>query len=381
MNTADLKVHPLVADLFPAMADAAFEELVVDIEANGQNEPVMLYEGHILDGFHRYRACQRLGIVPNFGIYQGEYPLAYVISANLRRRQLSDDQRADVAAKLVTRKRGENQHSPNGGTSAAEAAEQMNVSKRAVERACAVRDHGSPELKEARKSGEVSLSTAAEVASLPEDQQREVLADGPEAVVAKLKELREERAAAAAAERKWEEVKDDDDDNDDQEADQDAADQAAEDALDDEAEPEADLTEDELNAIADAKPPNWKYWSRIFGAEHARRIKRTCLNKEGEVRALHALDWDTAKELIAAAERGETVSAVAVRDKLENEAKQLAAKFFDRDPEEARQLHAILDSYFTREAFMDALVVKIEWSNGNIYDPDTGCVRPRESAA
>src|SRR6516225_11943580 len=55
MNTADLKVHPLVADLFPAMADAAFEELVVDIEANGQNEPVMLYEGHILDGFHRYK--------------------------------------------------------------------------------------------------------------------------------------------------------------------------------------------------------------------------------------------------------------------------------------------------------------------------------------
>jgi hypothetical protein len=73
----------------------------------------------------------------------GDDPLAFVISANLRRRHLSESQRAMVAAKLATLKRGDNQHSPIGETSQATAAELLNVGKRSVERARKVIDHGT----------------------------------------------------------------------------------------------------------------------------------------------------------------------------------------------------------------------------------------------
>jgi predicted transcriptional regulator len=38
--------------------------MVKDIEANGQKQAIVLYEGKILDGRHRYEACMRLGRQP-----------------------------------------------------------------------------------------------------------------------------------------------------------------------------------------------------------------------------------------------------------------------------------------------------------------------------
>ena len=85
--TADLKFHPL-ADLFPLMEGAEFDALVADIKKNGLHYPIVLYDGKILDGRNRYRACLAAGFEPatrNGDHHIGD-PAAFVTSRNIHRR-------------------------------------------------------------------------------------------------------------------------------------------------------------------------------------------------------------------------------------------------------------------------------------------------------
>ncbi len=60
----------------------------------------------ILDGRNRFRACKKAGIAARFKNYAGDNPLAFVLSANLKRRHLNESQRADIAAKLANMRQG-----------------------------------------------------------------------------------------------------------------------------------------------------------------------------------------------------------------------------------------------------------------------------------
>jgi hypothetical protein len=97
----EFEAHP-AADLFPMMTDAELDDLATDIRANGQLETIRRYEGKILDGRNRYRACERVGITPKIGpvfMADGQTPTEWVISKNLKRRHLTTGQRAMVATK------------------------------------------------------------------------------------------------------------------------------------------------------------------------------------------------------------------------------------------------------------------------------------------
>ena len=80
---AELKFHPL-ADIFPLIEGAEFDELIADIKANGLLEPIVVHEEMILDGRNRYRACLAAGVEPTLTPFRGDDPVAFVISANLR---------------------------------------------------------------------------------------------------------------------------------------------------------------------------------------------------------------------------------------------------------------------------------------------------------
>ena len=96
-----LDFHP-VANIFPLMTGAEYDALVSDIAEHGQREAIWLYDGKVLDGRNRLRACYALGIVPDVREYTGDDPQAFVVSLNLHRRHLTREQRDDVIRQLRT---------------------------------------------------------------------------------------------------------------------------------------------------------------------------------------------------------------------------------------------------------------------------------------
>jgi hypothetical protein len=63
----------------------------------------MLYQGKVLDGCHRYKACLKAGIEPRFEEFKGDdaAAAAFVVSKNIRRRHLTAKQKRELIAKLI----------------------------------------------------------------------------------------------------------------------------------------------------------------------------------------------------------------------------------------------------------------------------------------
>ncbi len=157
-------LHPL-ASLFPVMSDREYTELRDDISARGQLVPVTLYQGRVIDGRHRLKACRELDVAP---LCQSRDDLAdvtaFVIAVNLKRRHLNESQRAMVAEKLATL--GEGRPRANSANlqsiSVAKAGDMMQVSPRSVQTARAVRE-ADPDLAARVEAGEMRLNEAARV--------------------------------------------------------------------------------------------------------------------------------------------------------------------------------------------------------------------------
>jgi ParB-like chromosome segregation protein Spo0J len=161
------------ANIFQIHDGRPLWDLSDDIKVHGQHEPIVLFEGKVLDGRRRLAACIRAKVEPKFRHFKGtdEEALAFVVGANLHRRHLGETERAMAAAKIATLKKGANQHtavavcSGEGDIPQAKAAEMMDVSVDSLQRAKKVLDHGTPELQKAVAEGTVSISDASSAAS------------------------------------------------------------------------------------------------------------------------------------------------------------------------------------------------------------------------
>lgn len=97
----EYKQHPVALALMPGgMDDTEFDAFCADVEERGILFPASLYEGMVLDGWHRYRAAKRTGSELKFIEYKGKDPAGYIASCNVLRRKLSSLQRALVGARL-----------------------------------------------------------------------------------------------------------------------------------------------------------------------------------------------------------------------------------------------------------------------------------------
>jgi site-specific DNA-methyltransferase (adenine-specific) len=87
-------------NIYPEMQPEEFERLRGNLLANGYDakNPIWLFEGAIIDGWNRYRACDALGITPVVRNFEGSEidAMQFAIRTN-DRRDLSSSQRAAIA--------------------------------------------------------------------------------------------------------------------------------------------------------------------------------------------------------------------------------------------------------------------------------------------
>lgn len=186
----NLPAHPL-AGLFPMLSDAEIAELADDICTYGQRVPIMVLDGQVLDGRNRLAACKFAEIEPSFELYEGDDPLAFVLSHNLHRRHLTASQRAMVAAQIVDWETGINQHTAGSANlQTREAARRLSISERAVAAAKRIHDRGSAELVAAIHDGRVSVHAGEAISELERAAQAEVLRAEEREIKRRAKEIR-----------------------------------------------------------------------------------------------------------------------------------------------------------------------------------------------
>jgi N6-adenosine-specific RNA methylase IME4 len=198
------------------MVGNEFNELVNDIQKNGQQEPIWLYEGKIIDGRNRYRACQELNIEPITKDWVGNGSLvSFVISLNLHRRHLTSSQKAAIAteiepilAKEAKKRQGKrtdlkpnisqkieqsqevklNQgNNINKNKATEQAAKLIQTNRQYVSDAKKIKEK-APEVFKEVKSGNINIPDAKRIINLPEEKQKEVV---EKVVTGKAKNIRE----------------------------------------------------------------------------------------------------------------------------------------------------------------------------------------------
>ena len=87
------------SNLFPLLPPEELRGLSHDIRTHGLQNDIVLLDGKVLDGRNRLLACRMADVEARFREFKpnGISPLAWVISQNLHRRQLTSSQKAIVA--------------------------------------------------------------------------------------------------------------------------------------------------------------------------------------------------------------------------------------------------------------------------------------------
>ena len=102
-----IRISPEYASLVSELLPEEFESLKQSIKkANGLYVPIIVnQDGIILDGHHRYKACQELGIEPETIVKEFSDKLEeqlFVIDCNLIRRQTKQFSENGIGVKIKT---------------------------------------------------------------------------------------------------------------------------------------------------------------------------------------------------------------------------------------------------------------------------------------
>ena len=169
--------HPISA-AWPDIDEQTFAALREDIRANGVRDPLVLLDGKIMDGWHRYLVCQEFGIEFKCYTFQGKDPEAWVASKHLHR-NVTATQRAAAVVKMFEWRKGAGRPNaaPGAELTTERLAEIAHTGTRTIEQAKVATEAG---LHDAMREGKVSAKRAAQIAKLPEERRAAAIAEAKE---------------------------------------------------------------------------------------------------------------------------------------------------------------------------------------------------------
>lgn len=194
----ELKIDKELESLCPALSADELRLLEESIAADGCRDEIVLWANHdktVIDGHNRYRICEKLKKpykTLSLAFDSRDEVKLWMLRNQMGRRNLTDGQRAMMAARIATIGNGKHKQAAQicAAPTQAEAAKEAGVSRRTVQSAKQVIEQGTPELQKLVTDGELAVSVAAEVAKKPAKEQKKIVAKGPKAVAASAKESR-----------------------------------------------------------------------------------------------------------------------------------------------------------------------------------------------
>jgi len=205
------------ANKFPMMGEEKFKWLVNDIKQNGLMDVIYTYEGKILDGRNRYKACLEAGVEPRFQKWNGEHGSIghFVFAKNAGRRDLTASQRSMIAMEfepilaeeakkrmLAGKKANPTPISEEGskGETLDKLAAMAKVGHGTMGLAAKIKKRGTQELSDAVKDGKIPVNVASEISELPAKEQKKMVTAGNiEEMRAKAREIERSHMSSMAS--------------------------------------------------------------------------------------------------------------------------------------------------------------------------------------
>jgi len=219
----DIKINDELRSFVDPLTDIEYAALERSLQAEGCRDALVLWRDTLIDGHNRYEICKKHGIpfrtVHNNNFASLEDVMLWMIDNHLARRSVSDFQRGVFALRkkeIVAARMAENPPAQEGDKNAPaddtsppwntreDVARAARVSSNTISQIERIQKAATPQLREAVRTGTISINAAANVAQLPEEQQIAAVAGGRKELQQAARQVREQKMASRPKKEKVE---------------------------------------------------------------------------------------------------------------------------------------------------------------------------------
>ena len=221
----DIKINDELRSFVDPLTDIEYAALERSLQAEGCRDALVLWRDTLIDGHNRYEICTKHGIpfrtVHNNNFASIEDVMLWMIDNHLARRSVSDFQRGVLALRkkeIVAQRMAERppEAEPEGDKNAPaddtsppwntreDVARAARVSSNTISQIERIQKAATPQLREAVRTGAISINAAANVAQLPEEQQIAAVAGGRKELQQAARQVREQKMATRPKKEKVE---------------------------------------------------------------------------------------------------------------------------------------------------------------------------------